>query len=389
MALEGSLRDRHLGEVMMTLARETRTGILTLQGSDEIIGVAFLKGSIVSADALNQTLEDGLGRVLSEHNLVSTEDFSSLAAEHHAGGGRVLDLLVERGYVERSQLLGAVRLETARLCRDVLAWSEGQFKFYRGDEVSYEEGIEPIEVEELLQEAASEDLGRATPIVESHTDPVGEDVSTPVAERVTEAPSSLLVDPTEVDEAVEVTPPAQAVEMPTPVPTPVPSFDTPRPTDVSRVAYRRPERSSSRTEDRWAMALMAAVLLGWVGLGALSGAGRVLFPVRGQEELRRGSATVAEVAAAHRMDRGLRTYFLLEGRFPDTLEELVERGLVSRRDLDGPAGRPLRYARSPAGVRRGFEEPLEGGWDVSGDFLLDPEIIAIDDQETPPLVLLD
>src|SRR6185295_3875097 len=72
------------------------------------------------------------------------------AAEHQAAGGRLIDLLVERRYIERAQLLEALRLQTFRLIEQLLRWSQGDFKFYSGDEVSYEDGFVPITVEELL-----------------------------------------------------------------------------------------------------------------------------------------------------------------------------------------------------------------------------------------------
>ncbi|MGB5881541.1 MAG: DUF4388 domain-containing protein, partial [Thermoanaerobaculia bacterium] len=130
MSYEGAIHDRELADALLVVGREGRTGILTVQGEEEIIGVSFLGGEVVSADALNQSLEDGLGEVLASRDLVRPEDFATLAAEHQAGGGRVVDLLVERSYLTREELLGALRFHTYRLCRQVLHWRTGEFKFY-------------------------------------------------------------------------------------------------------------------------------------------------------------------------------------------------------------------------------------------------------------------
>ena len=99
MTYEGAIHDRDLADALLAVGREKRTGILTVQGEEEIIGVSFLSGEVVSADALNQSLEEGLGEVLASRDLVRPEDFATLAAEHQAGGGRVVDLLVERSYL--------------------------------------------------------------------------------------------------------------------------------------------------------------------------------------------------------------------------------------------------------------------------------------------------
>src|SRR4029079_11902046 len=150
MALEGSLEVFSLSEILQMVAVQKKTGILTVQGEADIVAVSFLNGQVVAADALNQTVEEGLGQVLSQMQLVKPEDFAAVAAEHQAGGGRMVDLLQQRGYVERPQLLRALRTQTYGLLMQLLDWKRGDFKFYGGDAVSSEESFEPITVEEVL-----------------------------------------------------------------------------------------------------------------------------------------------------------------------------------------------------------------------------------------------
>ncbi len=44
----------------------------------------------------------------------------------------------------------------------MLRWREGEFKFYSGDEVSYEEGMVPIGVEEVLLRSVGDLVGEGT-----------------------------------------------------------------------------------------------------------------------------------------------------------------------------------------------------------------------------------
>ena len=55
------------------------------------------------------------------------------------------------------KLLDALRQHTLRLCAEACAWEDGQFRFYRGDQVSYEHGIEPLDVDDLLSRLAAKD----------------------------------------------------------------------------------------------------------------------------------------------------------------------------------------------------------------------------------------
>lgn len=157
-SLEGDLRDVALPQVLKSLAIQQSTGILTVQGDDDIVAVSCLSGHIVTADSLNLTQEESLGALLVSEALVSKEDFDAVVLEHQESGDSLADLLVSRGLISREKLLECLRLQTYRLMLQVLTWSRGEFKFYGGDEVSYEKGVIPITVDELLIRALA-DLG--------------------------------------------------------------------------------------------------------------------------------------------------------------------------------------------------------------------------------------
>ncbi len=170
MAVEGNLELFQLPEIFQVISQQRKTGILTVQGSEDIIAVSFLGGRIVAADALNETTEEGLGAVLVSGHQVSAEELRRLAARSEVQGTRLADLLVAEGVVGRDELLAALRLQTQRLLMSLLDWQQGEFKFYGGDEVSFEEGFQPIGVDELLLRAIeerTEDAAAGPPALDS------------------------------------------------------------------------------------------------------------------------------------------------------------------------------------------------------------------------------
>lgn len=162
MALEGDLTVFRLPDILQMVAQQQKTGILTVQGEHDILAVSFLHGEIVAADALNQNFEEGLGEVLASQGVVRPEDFARVSEGHRSSGQRLADYLVDRGVISRFQLLSALRQQTYRLLLQVLRWSEGEFKFYSGEEVSFEEGVTPISVEELLMRSIGDLMGEGT-----------------------------------------------------------------------------------------------------------------------------------------------------------------------------------------------------------------------------------
>ena len=73
MTVEGSLDMFQLPEILQVVAQQQKTGILTVQGEQDIIAVSFLKGGVVGADSLNQTGDDGLVSVLQKSGHATAE----------------------------------------------------------------------------------------------------------------------------------------------------------------------------------------------------------------------------------------------------------------------------------------------------------------------------
>jgi hypothetical protein len=147
---------------------------------------------------------------------------------------------------------------------------------------------------------------------------------------------------------------------------------------------------------------------GWVGKAAgtiLAAAllasllllpGTILQPFPWQKPEAQALCAEQRRALYLKIDRAAKTLFLLQGRFPDTLEELVDRGLLSSSDLKDAQGNALRYRPSEesyvltpvaSGQPIASAETTEA---ITGNFLLDPEFLSVSTEPRgAPLVLLD
>lgn len=358
MAVEGSLDLFRLPEILQVISQERKTGILTVQGTEDIVAVSFLQGRIVAADALNATTEEGLGAVLVEEGHVPEDVLRRLAVRSEAEGERLADLLVREGHVEREALLEGMRIQTSRLLTSLLEWRRGEFKFYGGDEVSYEEGFRSIGVDEVLLAAvgASEERpagARATPAAEPAPGPP--------------APRP----------ATRLQPPGAPAE------------------------ERRPRVRPERRDDGGRLAAAALGLVAALLVTATTAVAPVAFwlPFPWLEAERAALHGERDLAQLLEIDQAVKSFFLLEGRFPDDLEELISLGLLKPGDLLDSRGRRLAYEprerryviRSIVpGASPGDADVFHEG--IAGDFLLDPDFLAAGRSPSagePPLVLLD
>ncbi len=396
---------------------------------------------------------------------------ANLSAEHHAGGGRVVDLLLERNYIGRETLNAALREHAYGLCLQVLHWKHGEYKFYRGDEVAFEEGVEPLPVEEVLVRAAEELrsealLGGLPPPPDAVYERVdrlddalapetlgellapgladaepGEEIQS-LLDRVdgsrtvallardagiSEHAARLILlrmeqadllrrrreaaavarqafaarESPKTDPSAELPPlrrrepvaPGSPVTVPLPVIEP-PEVEEPAvappPPPPPRAKPEGPARAPRvETPPPWLARVLAGALVLAVAVYFTVAPWRALLPFPWHADLRQALDSERQAVVFLQVDRAARTFFLLEGRFPENLDELEERSLLPAGGVLDSRGRSMTYSatatsfslQAPGGSSR-----TEG---IAGNFLLDPEFQARAEREEPPLVLLD
>jgi hypothetical protein len=450
VALEGDLALFQLSDVLQVVAQQRKTGILTIQGKSDILAVSFLAGQIVAADALNQSFEGLLGEVLASRDSVSPQRFAVLAERQRSSGERLVDFLVTQGLLGRAELLDALRELTYRLLADVLRWREGQFKFYGGEEVAYEEGIAPLGVDEVLMRVLRElpgEPGRTSAVPHGYVAyarvaaakdvrqiPEGFDEGTPLDPAVAwltpeeirllerldgRTPAEQLVRQLGVGEsktyfalhrllqaglarpASEVEPPPVVAPRPAPAapppPQPVPPRGEALRLERQAMVDLTPAPALVRPTSRRVRLAAAAVALGLAaGIVAVAwrAPGHLLFATPDLGPGRQAYERLLRLSRRDLVDRAARTYHLLEGRYPARLEELVEREMLpdrARFDLGGELY-VIRAATEQYYLTVASDaEPTGGAREgVYGDFLLDRELFAgLDDGGGVPLVLID
>jgi hypothetical protein len=100
-------------------------------------------------------------------------------------------------------------------------------------------------------------------------------------------------------------------------------------------------------------------------------------------------------ALFNKIDGAAKTAFLRDGRFPDSLAQLADSGLLAPADLYDPRGEPLLYsAREDSYTLQATEggKPLADAGaseSITGNFFLDPTLFQSSASTGPPIVLLD
>lgn len=435
MSFEGDLASRPLSKVMQSLAQERQTGILTVQGKNDIVAVSFLSGEVVAADALNQTQEEGLGTVLERQGLISRADFE-VAAEEYQGGssGSLGELLIERGYLDREQLLEGLRLQTFQLMKELLDWQQGEFKFYVGDEVSYEDGFRAIPVEELLIRAREPVAAPPTPAQEPlpgleeayrrlRTDEKvrvlgrdgdgsgagiwltreeaavlravdGEKTASEIAEsiRLGRYKVQYCLMRLRQQELVEARPPAATGSLTLEAEIFLPPDEA---TAEGTGTYTATVPASEPWRP-WVGHSLGAVLAILLILALSQRPVGILLPIPWQEEQRQALEKAQRISLFQKINHGAKTHYLVHGRYPLDLDELVGLRIIATDDRYDPTGRALAYmpeetAYNIRDASSADDSPGSAAYSeaVTGDFYLDADFVSPSASLNPPLVLLD
>ncbi|HWN44238.1 MAG TPA: DUF4388 domain-containing protein, partial [Thermoanaerobaculia bacterium] len=391
MAVEGTLEVFKLPEILQMISQQQKTGILTVQGQQDIIAVSFLKGQVVTVDSLNQTQEEGLSQILIKEGLLTGAQFARASSEHQSAGMRLLDFLVERNFVQRDVLLRSLRLHATRLLGELLRWDKGEFKFYGGDEVPYEEGFVPITVEEVLVAGAPRRASGPVPV------PGPRPVPTPLLSVPSlESPASTAAATAGVSREGAARPGLRVVRREGTMPadrhsvTSVPAgADEPEATGP----FRKMKVEEAEARRPVLMKALAAVLATLALLLLVLAPAAVVIPFPWQDAERLALADEQKASLYQKIDRAAKTWFLLEGRFPERLAQLVDAGFLSPRDLADPQGRPFQYSVTEESYTLqplvdGKPVPGEGTTEaITGNFLLDPGFLSLPAQSSAqPLV---
>ena len=155
MAIEGPLQELSIQDVLQLLDLAHKTGVLTIRSEsldDEAI-VHFGKGAIVFAVRRRSTRR--LGQMLIRAGKLTQRELdSALDQQRRDATRRLAEILLEMGSISEEELEKQLRFQMEETIYEVMAWSEGYFKFEERTEIAQHRLLARVRVESLLMEGA-------------------------------------------------------------------------------------------------------------------------------------------------------------------------------------------------------------------------------------------
>lgn len=129
MALEGSLSDFGLADIMQLIYFQKKTGVLALSGEPDNVSISFHDGNIVSVESGKKGEEGRVARVFAKKGLISDRDLVSVLEEQKKTGARIPDIISKRGLAQKEEIIKVLAAMISEMVAQLFSWKEGTYEF--------------------------------------------------------------------------------------------------------------------------------------------------------------------------------------------------------------------------------------------------------------------
>jgi hypothetical protein len=155
VALEGTLHDFALPDILQLISLQKKTGLLTLRSSDDTVILGFDGGALVSAESQARRLDTRLGTLLVKTKSLSPEGLARALEVQGQTLQRLGFILLKNGFCDADQLRAGLDAQIRKIAYGLFRWTDGDYVFDQQDRIDYDrEFVRPIQVESLLMEGA-------------------------------------------------------------------------------------------------------------------------------------------------------------------------------------------------------------------------------------------
>ncbi len=154
MALEGTLADFGIGEILQLIGSQQKTGILFVEGTGdtEEVQVFFRGGKVIRVDVARRDKRDLIGNMMAAAMDKSRDQLAAALDAQKKTLKRVGDILVEEGTITPELLQEFTDLQTRETLARLFQWKRGKYRFESKPPGFARPNIAPVSSESLLME---------------------------------------------------------------------------------------------------------------------------------------------------------------------------------------------------------------------------------------------
>lgn len=129
MALEGSLTDFGLADILQLIYFQRKTGILKLEGKRDKVSLHFIDGNIGGAESKRRNEDNRLGKILVKKGHLKEEDLDAALQEQRKTGARLGNVLLKRDLAEKEIIKDVLQGQITEMIIQLFGWKQGTYEF--------------------------------------------------------------------------------------------------------------------------------------------------------------------------------------------------------------------------------------------------------------------
>lgn len=152
MSLEGSIKDFALADIFQLITLQKKTGILTIHQGNTSATINFEKGQIVYAISTIRGELEKIGKLLISAGKLTEKGLNDALRIQEKTGEKIGQILVSSGYISRDDLREALKIQVKDVIFQILRWRDGWYRF-DSQEIEYEREYQiPVPTDFVLME---------------------------------------------------------------------------------------------------------------------------------------------------------------------------------------------------------------------------------------------
>jgi hypothetical protein len=129
MALEGSLKEFGLADILQLIYFQRKTGVLAIEGRTDRVRLGVYEGKIVFAESKRRVYEDRIGKILVKKGVISEENLFKSLEEQKTSGAKLGSIFIKNGFATKEQVKGILTSQITEIVGQLFSWKEGKYEF--------------------------------------------------------------------------------------------------------------------------------------------------------------------------------------------------------------------------------------------------------------------
>lgn len=129
MALEGSLTDFGLADILQLIYFQRKTGVLTLEGKTDKVRLLFIEGNISGAESKRRIDDNRLGKILLKKGFIKDADLRSALEEQRKTGAKLGNVFINKGLVDKEIVTEILNNQITETVTQLFTWKQGTYEF--------------------------------------------------------------------------------------------------------------------------------------------------------------------------------------------------------------------------------------------------------------------